>query len=202
MTAGKPDESDYKQGVKHLKTLMTLSTLQHIDLYFADESGFSLLPQIPYGWLPKGKQTGILSDSKRVMNVFGLMSLSQKLYTYPIKGTINSAFICQALDDFSKTIDLPTVVVLDQATWHTAANIQNRIQEWQNQNLFLFFLPKYSPHLNAIEILWRNIKYRWLKPKDYLNEHTFHDALCNIFKNFGNLFQINFSKNFYVLQQS
>lgn len=200
MTAGKPTEAEYKQGVQDLQTLMTLSTLKQIDLYFADESGFSRLPQIPYGWLPKGKQTGILSDSKRVMNVFGLMSLGQKLYTYPIKGTINSDFICQALDDFCSTITLPTVVVLDQATWHTAASIQNRIQEWQSKNLFLFFLPKYSPHLNAIEILWRKIKYEWLKPKDYLSEQDLKEAIFNIFQNFGNLFQINFSKNFYLLQ--
>ncbi len=200
MTAGKPTEAEYNQGVQDLQTLMTLSTLKHIDLYFADESGFSRLPQIPYGWLPKGKQTGILSDSKRVMNVFGLMSLDQKLYTYPVKGTINSDFICQALDDFCSTITLPTVVVLDQATWHTAASIQDRMQEWQSKNLFLFFLPKYSPHLNAIEILWRKIKYKWLKPKDYLSEQDLKDAIFHIFQNFGKLFQINFSKNFYLLQ--
>lgn len=103
VTAGKPTEAEYNQGVQDLQTLMTLSTLKHIDLYFADESGFSRLPQIPYGWLPKRKAKQILSDSKRVMNVFGLMSLDQTLHLSRQRHD-HSDFICQALDDFCSTI--------------------------------------------------------------------------------------------------
>lgn len=178
---------------------MALDALGHIELRFADESGFSMLPNVPYGWLPQGRQTGILADNKRVLNVFALLSLDQKLCSYPTPKTIDSTFILRALDDFCSTIKQPTVVVLDQAPWHTSAKIQSRVADWQSKNLYLFYLPKYSPHLNAIEILWRRIKYKWLKPKDFSSAETLKEAIYNILRHFGNQFQINFSKNFNVL---
>lgn len=159
-----------------------------------------MLPNVPYGWLPKGQQTGIMADNKRVINIFALMSLDQKLCSYPTPKTIDAAFIIRALDDFCSTISQPTVVVLDQAPWHTAAKIQSRLAEWQSKNLYLFYLPKYSPHLNAIEILWRRIKYKWLKPQDYSNPETLKEAIYKIIRCFGAQFQINFSMNFYLLQ--
>ncbi|MDR2810274.1 MAG: transposase [Tannerellaceae bacterium] len=37
---------------------------------------------------------------------------------------------------------------------------RSKIQQWLKQDLFIFFLPPYSPELNMIEILWRFIKYK------------------------------------------
>ena len=177
-----------------------MNNFGYLDLRFADETGFSMLPNVPYGWLPKGKQTGILADNKRVLNVFGLMSLNQDLSSYPTTKTIDSRFIIKCIDDFAATRTKTTVIVLDQAPWHRAASIQGKIKEWEKKNLFLFYLPSYSPHLNAIEILWRRIKYKWLKPKDFLSPSTLKQAVFNLLENFGDQFCINFSMNFYLLQ--
>ena len=47
---------------------------------------------------------------------------------------------------------------------------RRNIEKWRTKNdLFLFFLPTYSPKLNLIEILWRKIKYEWLEFKAYLS---------------------------------
>lgn len=180
--------------------LVLLAALGHIELRFADETGFSMLPNVPYGWLPKGRQTGILADNKRIINVFGLMSLDQKLTSYPSARSINSAFIIKCLDDFATNLEQPTVVVLDQAPWHTAAAVRQKLPEWEKKNLFLFYLPSYSPHLNAIEILWRRIKYKWLKPADYLSPDALKKAIFSLLEKFGTQFQINFSMNFSLLQ--
>jgi hypothetical protein len=40
-------------------------------------------------------------------------------------------------------------------------------KEWEQKGLKIFFLPTYSPQLNKIEILWRFIKYEWLRPSAY-----------------------------------
>ncbi|WP_368860940.1 transposase, partial [Desulforhabdus sp. TSK] len=37
------------------------------------------------------------------------------------------------------------------------------------KNLYIKFLPTYSPELNLIEILWRKIKYEWLSFSAYLS---------------------------------
>ena len=136
-----------------------------IDLLFGDESGFSLEPSIPYGWLPIGKQTSIPSEHKHVGNVFGLLSCfghGQMQWTHEY---INSEFVAKCLDKLSSEIKKPTVVVLDNASFHRSHLIQKKIPEWKTKELYIFYLPPYSPQLNMIEILWRKIKHEWLIPE-------------------------------------
>lgn len=173
--------------------LHTLSMLGYMDLRFGDETGFSMTPSLPYGWLPIGCQPAIHSDRGPLTNVFGLMNRHQQLNSYPTQGRINAEFIMKCLDDFCSTLTQLTVVVLDNASWHTAQAIQDRRAEWQEKGLWLFYLPTYSPHLNPIEILWRKMKYEWLKPQDYYAKEPLQPAVFNILRKFGTEFQINFS---------
>ena len=170
-----------------------------IDLRFADESGFSLQPSIPYGWLPIGEQTKMPTAKTKVMNVFGLMSADNELMIYETDKTIDSKFIKTCLDDFANDCfkkSKLTVIIWDNATWHTAQLIKDNIPKWEEKGLFLFYLPVASPHLNKIETLWRKIKYEWLQTKDFLNYDSLHAALLNIFKTFGQEFNIKFTLNY------
>ena len=194
-----PDKEEYAAKREQLQMLMALAALDQIDLRFADETGFSLVPYLPYAWLAKGVQTGIPSATRKVLNVFALLSTDHRLTSYPTKGRVNSEFIINCLEDFLGKIKKPTVVVLDQASWHTSQLVKTQINRWQQHGLYLFLLPKYSPQLNPIEILWRFIKYKWLKPKDYLNRDTLYQAVCHILTHFGSKYSINFSKNFDML---
>jgi len=38
---------------------------------------------------------------------------------------------------------------------------------WEEKGFDIFYLPKYSPELNGIEILWRFIKYEWIELDAY-----------------------------------
>lgn len=178
---------------------MDLWCNKEIDLRFADESGFSLQPSIPYGWLPIAKQAKIASEKTTVMNVFGLMAADNELLIYETDKTINAEFIKVCLDDFAKLCfkkNKITVIVWDNATWHTAQLIKDNIPKWETMGLFLFQLPIASPHLNKIETLWRKIKYEWLQVKDFLNSAALRNALHNIFNNFGNTFNIKFTLSY------
>lgn len=168
-----------------------------IDLFFADESGFSLTPYLPYAWGKKGESLTIKSKKTKVCNLFGLLSREGKLKVYQTEKNINSQFINECLDEIAQTIERTTVIILDNATWHTANKIIEKQAEWQQKNLFLFFLPSYSPQLNLIEILWRKIKYEWLRPKDYLNEETLKNAIYHIIKNYDHQFSIQFKDNLF-----
>ena len=53
---------------------------------------------------------------------------------------------------------------------HTSKAVQARRVVWEARGLFLFYLLAYSPELNLIEVLWRELKYRWLQPDDYCCE--------------------------------
>lgn len=54
--------------------------------------------------------------------------------------------------------DQLTVIVLDNASFHTAANVKERRQGWEEKNVLLRYLPPYAPHLNPIEALWKRLK--------------------------------------------
>lgn len=100
--------------------------------------------------------------------------------------------VIAVFDRFCANINKKTIVVLDNAPTHHGKAFQAKIREWQEQDLYLFFLPAYSPELNVIEILWRNIKYQWLDFKAYLNFETLACQLEAILNNIQIKYSINF----------
>lgn len=188
------DQNEYEQKRLQLFTLLLLAQGGYIDLCFGDESGFSLVPTVPYGWIKKGKQACILSRHSARVNVFGLLSTRNKLTTYQKAQHLNADFIIECLDDFLLTMPQPTVIVLDNAPLHTSAAFQAKRAEWETKGLYLFFLPKYSPHLNRIERLWKQIKHGWLKAQDYLSLNHLTQALTRILTGFGSTFTLDFNE--------
>jgi len=59
-------------------------------------------------------------------------------------------------------------------------------------------LPGYSPHLNIIEILWRRMKYEWLKPSDYLSFESLTTAIKGILSKLGTEYGINFQDRVFI----
>jgi transposase len=191
-----PDQAIYQIKKEQLIELARLENIEEIDLFFTDETGFNLTPNIPYGWQPIGEQWTIRSSKTKVTNLFGLMSQRGQLQVYASLENIDSIFIIECINDFIKSIQKPTVLVMDNAPWHKAKRVLDKQKHWQEKGLFLFFLPPYSPHLNLIETLWRKIKYEWLRSKDYESAKTLRNAIFNIIRKFDDEFSINFSKNF------
>jgi transposase len=83
--------------------------------------------------------------------------------------------------------------VLDNASIHTSEQLQAQISHWAKQGLILKFLPKYSPELNLIEILWKHIKYYWLTFRAYLGFEYLKEALTHILINVGKEYRISFA---------
>jgi transposase len=164
-----------------------------IDLLFSDETGFNLVPYVPYGWQPIGKQLSIRSSKDHVCNLYGLLSRKGSLQVWSTTSSINSNFIIECLDELAEQITRPTVVVLDNAPWHRSKKVRGQEKLWNNKGLFLFFLPVYSPHLNLIELLWRKIKYEWLTAENYACAAALKDALRHIIRNYDKDFTINWS---------
>jgi len=85
-------------------------------------------------------------------------------------------------------------VILDNARIHTARKVKQLLETWQERGLFIFYLPPYSPHLNIIERLWKEIKQGWLKPKDYHTADDLFYAVNRICSVIGKSLFIHFSK--------
>lgn len=51
-----------------------------------------------------------------------------------------------------------TVVVQDNSSIHKRQTVRQQWQRWQDQGLFLFFLPPYCAEINRIEDQWHQLK--------------------------------------------
>ena len=85
-----------------------------------------------------------------------------------------------------------TVVVLDNAAIHKKMAREHG-EKWEERGLYIGFLPPYSPHLNIVETLWKQLKYSWLKAKDYANKETLHTGVKAILQSVGTTYRIDFN---------
>ena len=173
--------------------LEALSEQAKIDLFYADESAVSLTLNVPYAWQFKDEQVAMPSSLGKGTNCFALLARDNRAILQTSADNINAAFVFEQFERLSLSLKKPTVVVLDNASVHRARIIKEQIAVWQERGLYLFYLPRYSPHLNIVETLWRKLKYEWLAPADYQSRETLCYAVDRALQAVGNGLRINFS---------
>lgn len=190
---GQPDPIEYKEKKKKLSELKRLEDEGKINLYYLDETGFCLIPSVPYGWQDIGEYLTIKSRRSPRINVLGIINRKNHLETYISSQSINSDVVVACIDTFFPVVDKPTFIVADKASIHTSDIVLDKIEEWKERGITIFELPSYSPELNLIEILWRFIKYQWIEIDAYSSWSTFVESLEKILKEFGENYVINFA---------
>lgn len=90
-------------------------------------------------------------------------------------------------------INKKTFILIDNAPMHRSKAFVEKISEWGRKGMFIIFNCPYSPELNIIEILWRKIKYEWMPFSAYESYKKLERELCNILKNVGTEFFVNFA---------
>ena len=151
-----------------------------IDVLFGDEVKFSEQGYVPYGWQFADEEIFIPASKGKSINCFGLFSRKNQFIYEISKKNINAAFIVKTLDALSFSITKPTVVVLDNARIHTARKVKELLNVWQKRGLYIFYLPPYSPHLNIIERLWKEMKQSWIRPQDYQTADSLFYAIDRV----------------------
>jgi transposase len=184
----------YEVRCEMLGLLEKQSELGQIDLFYGDESQVSESGYVPYGWIFKDEKVEIPAQKGESLNIWGLLSRDNRLFFETCQSTITSEFVWKKLDEFSLNIHKPTVVVLDNARIHTAHKIKERLEVWQNRGLYIFYLPPYSPHLNIIERLWKELKARWIKPTDYSDTQNLFYIVWSMLSAVGSELFIQYSK--------
>lgn len=149
---------------------------------------------LPSAWQKKDGQIAIVPNKYARTNVFGLMSRDMDFYAYTTRSTIDSNTAITFMEIFIKERKhkVPTVVILDNASMHTSVEFEIAMDDWKDEDVHIFFLPKYSPHLNLIETLWRKIKYEWLQQHKLNGSDAFFAALDDILSKIGSEYNINF----------
>jgi transposase len=190
---GEPDPIEYKEKQAQLSELQRLEDIGEIDLYYLDETGFCLIPSVPYAWQNIGEYLSLKSRRSQRLNVLGIMNRKNNLNAYVSTQTINSDVVSACIDSFFPVVKRPTFIVFDRASIHTSDFIYDRLEEWKERGLHIFELPTYSPELNLIEILWRFIKYEWIEINAYSSWPALVSCVEKILKEFGENYVINFA---------
>ena len=170
-----------------------MSERGRLDLFYGDESGVSLEPCVPYAWQFADEQVSMPAAKGGHLNCLALLARDGRCLARTTAGAITGAFVAEQLDQLSLRLTRPTVVVLDNAPIHHGRAVRQRRDAWQGRGLFVFYLPTYSPHLNIAEVLWRKLKYEWLRPEDYADEGTLHLQVWLALKAVGRSLMIHFS---------
>ncbi len=194
----KRDQAAFTKFQKRLQYWQKRADKGLLDLFYFDEAGFNLIPCIPYAWQKKNTSIELFSQRSANQTVLGFMNKQLDFYAYTKQGSTRTDDVIYCIDHFceqirkGKSSDHKTILVLDNAPTHTSRKFRNRIPFWNKQGLRIEFLPKYSPELNLIEILWRFIKYQWLPFEAYNSKHSLVKELDNILINIGTKYLINF----------
>jgi hypothetical protein len=147
---------------------------------------------VPYAWQTKENPILLPAAKGKYLNVVGLMNRSNDLFFEVLETTLNSDRFISFMDRFVVQAVKKTVVVLDNCPIHKSKKFMEKIEEWKEQDVWIYFLPPYSPELNLIEILWRRIKYQWLPFDAYLCFQNLKERLSLVLNNFGKLYDIIF----------
>ena len=190
---GKPDPKEYNQKKEALEQFQQQEEQGEIDLYYFDETGFSLNPYIPYAWQEKGITIEVESSRGKRLSVCGFLSLQKELVAYTTETVVDSDFVIACFDEFIKGLTRKTVVVMDNSSFHTSNVFEAKIPEWRCKNLEIFNLPKYSPQLNLIEILWRFMKYEWIEWWAYKGWSYLVEYVEMVIRGYGTEYEINFA---------
>ena len=190
---GKRDQAEFERAQEEITTLHEQEAAGEVDLYYFDESGFSLTPEVPYAWQAVGETIEIPSSRSKRLNVLGFCNKQQDFHATTVQGYVESEVVIACFDQFCDTINKKTIVVVDNASMHTSGKFKGKLGEWEENGLTVKYLPTYSPELNLIEIVWRFIKYNWLPLSAYLSFKNLKIELQKVLDGIGSEYQITFA---------
>lgn len=170
-----------------------------IDLFFLDESGF--VPTLPVSstWARRGVRPLVPHEAsqRRRLNVLGALAplgpnprLVHHRWITSIDSAAFLAFVAHEVAGLPAPLDTlppdyrrerPCVIVLDNYSVHRSKAVQAALPALEAAGVLFFYLPPYSPELNAIEPLWGAIKYHDLQDRSHTElsalQHAVDEAL-------------------------
>ena len=146
-----------------------------------DESGFS--PSLPtgYSWClpgqrkrvryeyPQGRRVNVLAS----YNPFGP---APRLAATAFERTLTSDDLLEYLRALPGS-KVPRVVVLDNAGMHTSKAFKARRKELARQGIYLYYLPAYSPELNRIEPVFKQVKHHEMQTRSFTTRADLRKAV-------------------------
>jgi transposase len=185
----KQDPAKAERAGRVLANLKAKAVAGSIALYYLDECGFAPTLPVSSSWCLPGLRKLVRYEAPQGRRVNALAAYrpygrSPRLDVFTAERTWNS----HDLIGFLKALPwskAPRVVVLDNAGLHTSRVIRQARRALATAGIYLYFLPPYSPELNEIEPVFRQVKYHEIPERSHTTRIGLREAVERGFGNYG-----------------
>lgn len=134
-----------------------------------------------YTWVRNGLRKRMPYENPQGRRVNALAALTQHgaapaLYWVAKPGSLRAHHLIAFLQALPPA-PVPTVVVLDNGSIHRSKETRAARPALWRRGVYLYFLPPYSPDLNAIEAAFRAVKHHHLPERRYATLPALLDAV-------------------------
>ena len=149
-------------------------------LFYLDESGFS--PSLPtgYSWSLPGERKRVKYEypqGRRVNALATYEPAAAALDAVPFERTLTSDDLLAYLRDRLPAATVPRVVVLDNAGIHTSKVVRAARPGLARLGIYLYYLPAYSPELNRIEPVFKQVKHHDMPTRSFTTRADLRKAV-------------------------
>src|SRR5512142_1636338 len=167
----KQDPAKAARAGRVLANLRAKAAAGRLKLYFLDECGFSPTLPVAYSWTLPGQRKRVGYEAPQGRRVNALAAYrpyggSPRLEVFTAERTWDSYDLLGFLKALSWA-KVPRVIVLDNASLHTSRVIRGARRRLAAAGIYLYYLPPYSPELNEIEPVFRQVKYQEIPRRSY-----------------------------------
>lgn len=152
-------------------------------VYFGDSTHPEFGPTISYGWIKKGENFEVKTNSgwRKRVNICGAIEIDSLDVIARSFDTVNKDSICEVLRAIRrKNPDEGKIYfVLDGAAYNRSRKVKSLAKKL---NIKILYLPPYSPNLNPIERLWKFMKKKVTANRYYEEFKEFKKNLMEFFR--------------------
>ena len=151
-------------------------TYNKVRLIYQDEAGFGRISKMSSCWAPQGIRPSIPSHYMREYRYcYGAVDAQTGDSFFLIAGGCNTEWTNEFLRQVSQAYpDDYMLLVMDNAIWHKSSTLEIP------SNIDLAFIPPYTPEMNPIEQVWKEIRKRGFKNKDFQTLEAVIDKLQEV----------------------
>jgi transposase len=149
---------------KELPEIMEYAKKKRAVIYFEDETSLALQPAVGKTWAKEGTTPIIRVPSKRgsIPLISAISPTGKLLFSLP-RTKVDSKVVIDFLKQILRHHDTRhVVVIMDSAPTHKSVKMKDFLEQ-QKKRLTVFYLPPYSPELNADEFVWGFLKSKKIK---------------------------------------
>lgn len=142
---------------------------------FQDEAGFGCISKPKYCWCPKSVRPLVpchhIREYRYAYGAVKPLTGESRFLVMPYCNTVCMNYFLDTLSN-----DYPNDLILlccDGASWHKSEGL--RVPE----NIELFFIPPYTPEMNPIEQIWKELRKMGFRNELFSSLNKVVDRLCD-----------------------